>query len=121
MSLEFGIERHALARVRGKPERLVRLSKRFLEDIPQSMNEFKVSVGEGDFATARRVAHTVKGVAANMSAGVLRQVAFRAEQAAEAMDAAALNVHMFEVEQASSELIAELEGFIAEAEPRPTN
>ncbi len=64
---------------KGLAERLV---KGFLEDIPSQLCILRKQLEDGDAPSARRQAHKLKGAAANLSAGALREVAFQAEQAA---------------------------------------
>jgi HPt (histidine-containing phosphotransfer) domain-containing protein len=68
-----------LACNRGLAERLVR---EFLADTPSQLRILRKLLEAGDAESARRQAHKVKGAAANLSAGALREAAFHAEQAA---------------------------------------
>jgi two-component system, sensor histidine kinase and response regulator len=68
-----------LAGNRGLADRLVR---EFLADTPSQLRILRKLLEDGDAESARRQAHKLKGVAANLSAGALREVALHAEQAA---------------------------------------
>ena len=68
-----------LAGNRGLAERLVR---EFLADTPSQLRMLRELLENGDAESARRQAHKLKGAAANLSAGALREAAFHAEQAA---------------------------------------
>ncbi|MEI6874143.1 MAG: response regulator, partial [Spirochaetota bacterium] len=47
----------------------------FLKDMPQQLDELATSIAEGDGERGRRIAHRIKGAAANMSADALSHVA----------------------------------------------
>jgi CheY-like chemotaxis protein/HPt (histidine-containing phosphotransfer) domain-containing protein len=68
-----------LAGNQGLAERLVR---EFLDDTPTQLCILRKQLEEGDAAGARRQAHKLKGAAATLSAGALREAAFQAEQMA---------------------------------------
>jgi two-component system sensor histidine kinase/response regulator len=68
-----------LAGNRGLADRLVR---EFLADTPSQLRILRKLLEAGDAESARRQAHKLKGAAANLSAGALREAALRAEQAA---------------------------------------
>ena len=68
-----------LAGNRGLAERLV---KEFLADTPSQLRTLRELLEKGDTESARRQAHKLKGAAANLSAGALREAASHAEQAA---------------------------------------
>jgi HPt (histidine-containing phosphotransfer) domain-containing protein len=59
-----------------------RLVKEFLADTPSQLRILRKLLEDGDGESARRQAHKLKGAAANLSAGALREAAFHAEQAA---------------------------------------
>lgn len=56
----------------------------FLTDTPKRFVELEQALAAGDFATARRAAHSVKGSAGNFGAAALVRAAFRAESEAKA-------------------------------------
>jgi HPt (histidine-containing phosphotransfer) domain-containing protein len=68
-----------LAGNKGLAERIV---KEFLADTPSQLWILKKHLEDGDAPGARRQAHKLKGVAATLSAGAMRAVAFQADQAA---------------------------------------
>jgi PAS domain S-box-containing protein len=68
-----------LAGNRGLAEKLVR---EFLADTPSQLRILRKLLEDGDAESARRQAHKLKGAAANLSAGALREAALHAEQAA---------------------------------------
>jgi PAS domain S-box-containing protein len=56
----------------------------FLDDIPLQINTLKVHLAERDGPLVRRQAHTIKGAAATIGAGALREVAHSIEQTGKA-------------------------------------
>jgi HPt (histidine-containing phosphotransfer) domain-containing protein len=68
-----------LAGNQGLAERLV---KEFLDDTPSQLCILRKQLEDGDATGARRQAHKLKGAAATLSAGALREAALQAEQAA---------------------------------------
>lgn len=71
-----------LKRLGGNKALAQRLVQGFLEEVPSQLGRLRQQLAEQDATGARRQAHTLKGAAANLSAGALRAVAFQAEQAA---------------------------------------
>jgi HPt (histidine-containing phosphotransfer) domain-containing protein len=56
----------------------------FLDDIPRQLEALSDALGSGDIAASERLAHTIKGAAANVGGEVLRAAAAALEQAAAA-------------------------------------
>jgi HPt (histidine-containing phosphotransfer) domain-containing protein len=56
--------------------------QQFLGDTPSQLSILRQHIEDGDADSARRQAHKLKGAAATLSAGALREAAYRAEQAA---------------------------------------
>ena len=73
-----------LKRVMGSRALAERLVREFLNDMPSQLEMLRKQLADGDAPSARRQAHTIKGSAANLSAGALRAAAWAAEQAATA-------------------------------------
>jgi two-component system sensor histidine kinase/response regulator len=71
-----------MKRLAGNEGLAERLIKEFLSDTPSQLGILRKLLEDGDAQSARRQAHKLKGAAANLSADVLRGVAFLAEQAA---------------------------------------
>ncbi len=71
-----------LKRLAGNHALAERLMAEFLADTPSQLRLLKSLLEEGDAESARRQAHKLKGAAANLSAGALRDAASHAEQAA---------------------------------------
>ena len=70
-----------LAGNKGLAERLVNL---FIGETPSQLCLLRKHLEDADAPSARRQAHKLKGAAATLSAGALREVAFQAEQASKA-------------------------------------
>jgi two-component system sensor histidine kinase/response regulator len=71
----------ALETAGGRPDRLKRIFKAFLDDIPKRMLSLAVALQQAGRATAEREAHSIKGAAANIAAIELRASAFEVERA----------------------------------------
>ncbi|GAB1262883.1 hypothetical protein NBRC116495_35900 [Aurantivibrio plasticivorans] len=72
----------ALKRVRGKEERLIVLMKMFIGEMPNRLQALEEAVRAEDVQTARELAHTIKGVAGNISANSTMEAAAALESAA---------------------------------------
>ena len=73
-----GLERRLL----NDPELFGKFTQMFLDDMPIKLADLAKALETGDQDTVVRVAHTVKGLAANNGAQLLRDTAFAMEQAA---------------------------------------
>jgi CheY-like chemotaxis protein/HPt (histidine-containing phosphotransfer) domain-containing protein len=71
-----------LKRLAGNQGLAKRLVKEFLDDTPSQLCILRKQLEDGDATSARRQAHKLKGAAATLSAGALREAALQAEQAA---------------------------------------
>jgi CheY-like chemotaxis protein/HPt (histidine-containing phosphotransfer) domain-containing protein len=71
-----------LKRLAGNKALAKKLVGGFLQDVPLQLSILRQQLAAGDAPSARRQAHSLKGAAANLSAGGLRMIAFEAEQAA---------------------------------------
>ena len=71
-----------LQRVRGKRERAIVLIDMFLRDVPQYLDSLNAIKQQGDLHALAETAHTIKGVAANLSAAELMQCTSTIEQKA---------------------------------------
>ncbi|MEE2729807.1 MAG: response regulator [Pseudomonadota bacterium] len=74
------VEAEALKRVRNKPERLDTLISMFRDSGPQLIAEIRHHLGAGDAKDALHPAHTLKGVAGNLSAYRLMHAAEKLER-----------------------------------------
>lgn len=73
----------ALNRVRGKKERLCHLIQLFLDDIPKRVSLVMNHIDNGNLVDTKNEAHTIKGVAGNLSAN---ELVFAAEKLGIACD-----------------------------------
>lgn len=62
----------------------------FAQDVVAAMTGLDAAVSRGDMASARKYAHSLKGLAATVDAAKLTDLATRAELAAQASDLASL-------------------------------
>jgi PAS domain S-box-containing protein len=76
--------RAALERVQGDRELLEELGKLFAEECSKNVNEIRAALRNGDAGLVERLAHTIKGAAANLGANALAAAALRLEQQAHA-------------------------------------
>jgi signal transduction histidine kinase/DNA-binding response OmpR family regulator len=74
----------ALKRTGGNRQRYESLLRRFAESQTGAVAEIRAALGAQDFATAQRIAHSLKGAAANLGANALASAAGRAELAIKA-------------------------------------
>jgi len=81
----------------------------FLEDIPLQIKALKDYLGASDVTSAERLAHTIKGAAANLGGEALRAVAFEMEKSAKAGDLAAVSVRLPDLEKRFEQLKQSME------------
>jgi CheY-like chemotaxis protein/HPt (histidine-containing phosphotransfer) domain-containing protein len=84
----------------------------FLDDIPLQIQALKDYLKVGDATGAERQAHTIKGASANVSAELLREVAFEMEKSGKFGDLDAMRKSMGELELQFAHLKEELEKVI---------
>jgi len=70
----------ALHHVGEDPEILAQLVRMFLEQGPERMAKVEVALAQGDATSLEREAHSLKGTAATMGMGALRDAAYRVER-----------------------------------------
>ncbi|MFZ4789562.1 MAG: response regulator [Candidatus Competibacteraceae bacterium] len=68
-----------LHRTQGEPERYIHLLRLFQQDQAQFRTQIPVALTQGDFATAERLAHTLKGVAGTVGANTVQTAAHHLE------------------------------------------
>jgi HPt (histidine-containing phosphotransfer) domain-containing protein len=90
-----------------KPAVVTRILARFEESIPETADSIGRACAYGDSETARRLAHSLKGAAANISAEPLRSAAERVEHSVKDEAGA-------ETEDAVQQLRAELDRCLEE-------
>ena len=100
----------ALKRFKGKT-RILPLIELFLEDMPQRMVELKRAIIEQKQDEARIAAHTIKGVAANLSGLSLQQLGAEMEACARQSDWSALEQKLPELDKRYRQLAEKLEQY----------
>ena len=106
----------ALKRVRGKPERLIRLVGKFNDNLPGIATTLANAVSARDRDEIAEYSHSVKGMTANLSAIKLCQYATEIEVLAKEGSFEALDKLHKEFEFGCSELIARMEVYLGEME-----
>lgn len=94
----------ALQRVRGIDDRLKKLIQMFLDDMPERINHLQNAVNSNDYSEAKMLAHSIKGVAGNLSAMRLQHLTGSAESAAKNEDGGGLHTLASEVVEAYQQL-----------------
>gem|GEM_PF-237799 len=94
----------------GDHESAAEIVHEFLADVPRQVEALRAALAAGDAAQARMQAHTLKGASANVGAGALRAVAYRAEKAAADGDLELLGGLMPQIERQAARLQQTLEG-----------
>ncbi|QTN27335.1 response regulator [Rhodoferax sp. AJA081-3] len=95
----------ALERLRGDVRQYHKLMLRFAQAHAQTPATLASQLQAGDYAEAQRLAHTLKGLAANLGAATLRQAAQALEQALERPDTAPLAQLQGQVQDALDPLL----------------
>ena len=98
----------ALKRFKGKAKRVLPLIELFLEDMPQRMEELKQAVAAQKQDEARIAAHTIKGVAANLSGLSLQKLGAEMEADARQADWVALEQKLPELAKRYQQLVEKL-------------
>ncbi len=98
----------ALKRFKGKAKRILPLIELFLEDMPQRLEELKQAIAAQKQDEARIAAHTIKGVAANLSGLSLQKLAAEMEADARQADWSALEQKLPELAQRYQQLAEKL-------------
>jgi CheY-like chemotaxis protein/HPt (histidine-containing phosphotransfer) domain-containing protein len=102
-----------LRRCQGKASLAERLLVKFENQLPGQLAELRELLGAGDRAALGRLAHTIKGTAANLSVERLRSAAASLEAAAGAADAAAgLDEQLRQLSRAAEECLGGLPGAV---------
>ncbi|WP_370981348.1 ATP-binding protein [Agaribacterium sp. ZY112] len=112
-ALEDWHQASALERAQNKPERLARLAQRFLDDMPNVVELVIDAAKMNNWIEAKEHAHALKGVAANMSALQLRELAYKAECAAGEQHSESLLNAALQCDLAMQRLSPLLESYIA--------
>lgn len=101
-----------LDRIMEDEELAHRIIETFLAEVPTQIGELGASVAAGDCGLAQGLAHRIKGVAANLGAESLREVASEMEKAGKDGDREALTRRLPELRECFARLRVVLEGEI---------
>lgn len=88
------------------------LMRTFLEQTPDQISTLKSHITNGETQSAERLAHSIKGAAANLGGEALRAVAYEMEKAGKAADLQAMASMLPELEKQFDILKAEMERFL---------
>lgn len=77
---------NGLALIHGNEKKYIHILRLFLSGHSDDIEQLKSLLGAGDFVTARQLAHALKGVAGNLGANTLSQLASELEQALKQSD-----------------------------------
>jgi PAS domain S-box-containing protein len=105
-NLEIWDRKSALDRVLNNESLLNRLIDLFCQDQPIRMREIRAAINTGDLIVLTNTTHTLKGVAGNLSANQLQNVAYKMEQAARLEQKEELLKLWEELELASKQFLA---------------
>ncbi len=98
MSKEIFDRELLVERMMGDEELAGEILELFLESAPEQIHGLKEAIEARDMTQARERAHTLKGAAANISAGALQNAAYLAEQAGENDEPEKCAEHLREIE-----------------------
>jgi PAS domain S-box-containing protein len=104
----------ALNRVKNKSERLLILVKMALTNIPEMLLKLEVDLTDLNYEGIAYFAHSIKGVAGNLSAEQLMQIAAELEEAAKLPDQDMVLSGAEQLKQSFETLAIEFEGFSKE-------
>jgi len=101
----------ALKRVRNRQDRLLKLVSLFLEDVPPRLLDLRQAIDEADFEAVSVIAHTIKGVALNLSAEQLADCAVQLQSSTDSKDVDKLKSQHTDIEAAFTALTSKLREF----------
>ena len=101
-----------LGRMRGKTDRVVKLVNLFLGDMPERLESLQSEINSNEYESCGATAHTVKGVAANLSVMRLQEAATEIELAAKSQHTAELETLLETIKTVYEESENELKAFI---------
>ncbi|VUD59627.1 Signal transduction histidine-protein kinase BarA [Thalassocella blandensis] len=113
-------EAAALSRVRGKPDRLLKLLDLFLADMPDRIGGLQNALVDKEFQLIAESAHAIKGVAANIAAIALMEDASEIEKIARDKGVSGLTEKMPQFFYHYKETEQLLRGYVDQQSP-PTN
>jgi HPt (histidine-containing phosphotransfer) domain-containing protein len=92
---------------------LIELAQLFLEDVPARAEELAQALADADAAAVRRVAHGIKGAAANLGGEAVRAAAFELEELGEQGRLEDAGASLARFEEALAQLREALQDLIA--------
>ncbi|NIB44254.1 response regulator [Pseudomaricurvus alkylphenolicus] len=101
-------------RVRGKEERLRHLVSMFVDDIPARMVQLQAKMAERNYGEISKLAHGIKGVAANLGADAFTEVISAVEISGRKCSADQLDTLTFQLRKQYCELETELRDYLAQ-------
>ena len=102
----------ALERLEGDRNLLEELGQLFKDECSKTLDEMRAAIASGDAPLLTRLAHTIKGSSASMSALPLSQVAAQMEKVAHAGDLADARSLFEKVEKEAGDLILEIDSIL---------
>ncbi|MEK6237717.1 MAG: response regulator, partial [Planctomycetales bacterium] len=104
----------------GDDEFMVELMHDFMTDVSSNLAGLEAAVGKNDRETARRCAHSIKGLSASVDAESLRQLAVLVENAAAADDMATVETQRPELRRQAEIACQVLKEFLDSASNQPS-
>jgi HPt (histidine-containing phosphotransfer) domain-containing protein len=101
----------ALRRLRGNMKLFIRLLKEFSVEYRDVGDKIRESLDSGDFETARRTVHTLKGLAGNLSANDLQRAARDLEKVIEEEDVSRMEDYLMVVEDELKQVLISVRVF----------
>jgi CheY-like chemotaxis protein len=100
--------RSALARLENNQALYLRLLGMFMAEHTQDVHKIRQALGNRDMELARRLAHTLKGLAGTIGADNLRSASKRLETAIADADSQSYETYLVQVEQSLANVMAEI-------------
>lgn len=97
-----------LTRVQGHRKIALKIAGVFIKDAPARLDDLRKSLAQSDVKNIQITAHTLKGMAANLSGEAVRQIASEMEEASKTGEIQLIETRVLELEKAMSELDLEI-------------
>jgi two-component system, sensor histidine kinase and response regulator len=101
-----------LGRLGGEEEIAADILKTFLETVPGQLDDLNLALGNKDVKRIERIAHTIKGGAASISAIAFKDVAFEIEQAGKKGEMDSIPPLLLLLQQEYNKLVEELTRYL---------
>lgn len=102
-----------LARVAGNEKLYIKLLRRVADDVPGMLEHLSSALIKGDAASAREVAHSLKGAAGNLSMIDVAEAAAKVEDAAKREDFSSMSGLLDALEKTMRDYVRVIEGLNA--------